>query len=156
RFGTGYVNSNTRISVNMTRATHDARPSMIEPDVAQQQLLAMKDNAIGIGSPRASLEANFALREPVGVDNFHAGVSDQEFALLQQVLDIYQNRPVQIASIKDMEQCDAVLVLGEDITNTAARMALALRQSVKNLGNEMAASLKLPAWHDAAIRTLRM
>src|SRR5688572_5013076 len=76
--------------------------------------------------------------------------------MLVQVLDIYQNRPVNIASIKDSEKAGAVLVLGEDVTNTAARLALALRQSVKNLGREMAAKIKLPAWHDAAIRTLTM
>lgn len=156
RFGTGYVNSDERIRVNMTRSSHDGRPVQIPADEAKQQLLALRNKAIGIGSPRASLEANYALRELVGADNFYAGVSDQEFALLQQVLDIYQNRPVHIASVQDIEKADAVLILGEDVTNTAARLALALRQSVKNLGKEMAAKIKLPAWHDAAIRTITM
>jgi NADH-quinone oxidoreductase subunit G len=156
RFGTGYVNSNERIKVCMSRAAHDARPVQISPELAKQQLLDLKGQAIGIGSPRASLEANYALRDLVGSDNFYSGVSDLEFNMLEQVLDIYQNRPVNIASIKDIEKADAVLVLGEDLTNTAARLALALRQSVKNLGKEMAAKIKLPAWHDAAIRTLTM
>ncbi len=156
RFGTGYVNSAQRISVNMSRSAHDARPSEITPVDAKAKLLAMKGNAIGIGSPRASLEANYALRALVGKDNFYAGVSDVEFGLLNQVIDIYQNRPVHIASIKDIEKCDAILVLGEDVTNTAARIALALRQSVKNIGKEMAARIKLPMWQDAAIRTLAM
>lgn len=159
RFGTGYVNSDERIRVNMTRSSHDANPVLIEPEAAKAQLRALVKNGkrtIGIGSPRASLEANYALRALVGKENFHAGVSDAEFALLNQVLDIYKNRPVHIASIKDIEKCDAVLVIGEDVTNTAARVALALRQSVKNLGRDMAAKLKLPMWHDAAIRTLAM
>jgi len=156
RFGTGYVNSNERIKVSMTRQSHDGRPSEIQPEAAKAQLLALKGQAIGIGSPRASLEANYALRELVGADNFYAGVADAEFGLLQQVLDIYQTRPVHIASVKDIEKADAVLVLGEDVTNTAARLALALRQSVKNLGKQMAAQIKLPEWHDAAIRTLTM
>jgi NADH-quinone oxidoreductase subunit G len=156
RFGTGYVNSNERIKVSMTRASHDSRPVQITPELAKQQLLDLRGNAIGIGSPRASLEANYALRDLVGSDNFYSGVSDLEFGMLEQVLDIYQNRPVNIASIKDIEKADAVLVLGEDVTNTAARLALALRQSVKNLGREMAAKIKLPTWHDAAIRTLTM
>ncbi|MES2627006.1 MAG: NADH-quinone oxidoreductase subunit NuoG [Pseudomonadota bacterium] len=156
RFGTGYVNSNERIKVCMSRSSHDSRPVELAPEQAKQQLLDLKGSAIGIGSPRASLEANYALRDLVGSDNFYSGVSDLEFGLLEQVLDIYQNRPVNIASIKDIEKSDAVLVLGEDVTNTAARIALALRQSVKNLGKEMAAKIKLPAWHDAAIRTLTM
>lgn len=156
RFGTGYVNSNERIRVNMSRDSHDGRPVEIAPGEAKARLRAMKGKSIGIGSPRASLEANFALRALVGKDNFYAGVSDAEFGLLSQVLDIYRNRPVHVASIKDIEKSDAVLVLGEDVTNTAARIALALRQSVKNIGREMAAKLKLPMWHDAAIRTLAM
>ena len=156
RFGTGYVNSNQRIRVNMSRSSHDGQPSELTPTEAKAHLRAMKGKAIGIGSPRASVEANFALRALVGKDNFYAGVSDAEFGLLSQVLDIYQNRPVHAASIKDIEKSDAVLVLGEDVTNTAARIALALRQSVKNIGREMAAKLKLPMWHDAAIRTLTM
>ncbi|MDR0779627.1 MAG: (2Fe-2S)-binding protein, partial [Pseudomonadales bacterium] len=99
RFGTGYVNSSERIKVAMTRQHRDARPVQADPAAAKAQLLALKGGrAIGIGSPRASLEANFALRELVGMDNFYAGVSDVEFGLLNQVLDIYQNRPVNIAN----------------------------------------------------------
>jgi len=156
RFGTGYVNSDKRLRVAMSRNTHDGRPVQLDADKAKAQLNGMKGTAIGIGSPRASLEANFALRDFVGVNNFYAGVSSAELKLLQQVQDIYTSRPVNIASVKDIEQADAVLILSEDVTNTAARLALALRQSVKNLGKEMAAKIKLPAWHDAAIRTLAM
>ncbi len=160
RFGTGYVNSNERIKVSMTRTSRTGQPTEITAEEAKAQLLAIgkkeQGKAIGIGSPRASLEANVALRELVGAANFYAGVSDTEFGLLQQVLEIYQTRPVNIASVKDIEKSDAVLILGEDVTNTAARLALALRQSVKNLGKEMAAKIKLPEWHDAAIRTLTM
>jgi NADH-quinone oxidoreductase subunit G len=156
RFGAGYVNSSERIKVSMTRASHDARPVQVTPDQAQLQLQGMKGKAIGIGSPRASLEANFALRELVGADKFYAGVSDLEFGMLNQIVDVLQTRPVHVASIKDIENADAIVILGEDVTNTAARIALALRQSVKNLGKEMAAKIKLPQWQDAAIKTLRM
>jgi NADH-quinone oxidoreductase subunit G len=156
RFGTGYVNSDERIRMCMTRKAHDGRPVQIQEDQARGLLAALQGKAIGIGSPRASLEANFALREFVGADNFHAGIPASELKLLQQVHEIYTTRAVTIASVKDIEQADAVLVIGEDVTNTAARLALALRQSVKNLGKEMAAQLKFPAWHDAAIRTLTM
>ncbi|MDR2212451.1 MAG: molybdopterin-dependent oxidoreductase, partial [Pseudomonadales bacterium] len=136
--------------------SRDARPVQADPAAAKAQLMALKGKAIGIGSPRASLEANFALRELVGADNFYSGVSDAEFGLLNQVLDIYQNRPVNIANVRDIERADAVLILGEDLTNTAARLALAVRQAAKNLGKEMAAKLKFPNWHDAAIRQLAM
>ena len=53
-----------------------------------------------------------------------------------------------------MESADAVLVLGEDVTNTAPRVALALRQSVRNKAFELAEQMGLPAWQDAAVRNL--
>ena len=156
RFGTGYVNSDERITVSMTRTAHDAAPHLASTDEARAQLQAMAANGIGIGSPRASLEANFALRELVGAENFYAGISANELAMSKQILDIYRSRPVNIANIKDIEASDAVLILGEDVTNTAARLALALRQSVRNLGKKMARDMKFPEWQDAAIRQLTM
>ncbi len=156
RFGTGYVNSDERITVSMTRSAHDAAPHLASTDEARSQLQAMAANSIGIGSPRASLEANFALRELVGAENFYAGISTNELAMSRQILDIYRSRPVNIANIKDIEASDAVLILGEDVTNTAARLALALRQSVRNLGKKMARDMKFPEWQDAAIRQLTM
>tara|TARA_R110000824_G_scaffold288508_3_gene476735 strand:- start:53847 stop:56558 length:2712 start_codon:yes stop_codon:yes gene_type:complete len=156
RFGAEYVNSEERIPVSMTRASHDAAPHQIDADAARQALTAAAKGAIGIGSPRASMEANFALRELVGDENFYAGISGQELGMLDKIIDIYQNKPVDIANIKDIENSDAVLILGEDITNTAARLALGVRQSVKNLGRQMGADLNFPIWHDAAIRQLAM
>ncbi|HHX81768.1 MAG TPA: NADH-quinone oxidoreductase subunit NuoG, partial [Pseudomonadaceae bacterium] len=156
RFGTGYVNSEERIRVCMSRSDQQARPQEITADKARGLLAAMQDTAIGIASPRASLEANLALRNLVGEDKFYAGIPAAELALLQQVREIYSTRPVNIASVQDIEAADAVLIIGEDVTNTAARLALALRQAVRNLGKQMAADINLPAWHDAAIRTLTM
>jgi NADH-quinone oxidoreductase subunit G len=85
--------------------------------------------AIGIGSPRASVEANFALRRLVGAERFFAGVSDAEAALVARMVAVLQAGPGRIASLKDMETADAVLVLGEDLTGTAPRAALAVRQA---------------------------
>ena len=158
RFGAEYVNSSERIPVSMSRNSHDADPVQVEADIAKEALnkVASDKNAIGIGSPRASMEANFALRELVGEDNFYAGVSAEELGMLNKIIDIYQSKPVKVASVKDIESSDAVLILGEDLTNTAARLALAVRQSVKNLGRQMGADLNFPIWHDAAIRQLAM
>jgi len=156
RFGTGYVNDDAvRIRQSMTRSSQDADPVLVSNADALQQLQDMS-GAIGIGSPRASMEANFALREKVGKANFYAGLSQQEFAILQQILSIYQDTPAHIASLKDVGASDAVLILGEDLTNTAARMALAGRQSVRHRSFEKAAEQKIPLWHDAAVRKLAM
>src|SRR5262249_32915221 len=51
------------------------------------------------------------------------------------------------------EQCDAVFILGEDLTNVAPRMALAVRQSVRQQPIEQIAEpLKIPRWMDHAVR----
>ncbi len=38
-------------------------------------LCQLKKQVIGIGSPRASVESNFALRELVGEENFYTGIA---------------------------------------------------------------------------------
>ena len=60
----------------------------------------------------------------------------------------------RVASLQDIESADAVLVLGEDVTQTAPRIALALRQAVRNKAYALAAELKLAPWQDAAVRNL--
>lgn len=54
-------------------------------------------------------------------------------------------------ALRDIESYDAVLVLGEDITQTGARVALAVRQAVKGKAREMAAAQKVADWQIAAI-----
>ena len=55
-------------------------------------------------------------------------------------------------SLREMEHSDAVLVLGEDVLNTAPRMALALRQSVRQQPMRQAEKLHIPLWMDAGVR----
>jgi NADH-quinone oxidoreductase subunit G len=47
-----------------------------------------------------------------------------------------------------------VLVLGEDVTQTAPRIALALRQAVKNKGLQMAAANKISEWQAAGVKDI--
>ncbi|GHK57403.1 hypothetical protein KPZU09_71390 [Klebsiella pneumoniae] len=84
---------------------------------------------IGIGSPRASIESNFALRELVGADNFYTGIAKGEQARLQMMLKVLREGGIHTPSLRDIESYDAVLVLGEDITQTGARVAPAVRRS---------------------------
>ncbi|MBT8148144.1 MAG: molybdopterin-dependent oxidoreductase, partial [Gammaproteobacteria bacterium] len=107
-----------------------------------------------IGSPRASIEANYALMKRVGKENFYAGFSDDQFALVQKSLELAGDPQLHTPSIREIEQADAVLVVGEDVTNIAPRIALALRQSVRNRAAEMAAESGVPEWQDSAVREL--
>jgi NADH-quinone oxidoreductase subunit G len=155
RFGYGFVNSERRIRKVLSRSSASGsvfRPLEEKLAVAQLAARVQAKRAIGIGSARASLEANFALRALVGRERFFAGVSGAEYALVNRALEILRSGPVAVATLPDMEQADAVLVLGEDLTNTAPRVALALRQSVRQHARTIAVREGIPAWQDVSVR----
>ena len=84
---------------------------------------------IGIGSPRASLEANFALRALVGPEHFFQGVSDRETRLASLALNLLKEGPARSPSLHDVQLADAVLSLGENVTMVPPMRAFARRQS---------------------------
>lgn len=157
RFGYEYVNSDKRIKQALMRPELDrAKPA--QPEAVPQVLKIVGDRLrcargiIGIGSPRASLEANVALRSLVGPQQFFLGIDEQEHRLLSIILSILRTGPVPSSSLHDAEQSDAVLVLGEDLLNNAPRLALALLQSVRQQPMERVDELKIPRWDEAAVR----
>ena len=149
RYGYEFVNSPERIRAPLLDGEE------ISGEAAEwelQTLVSKRDGLIGIGSPRASLEANFALRELVGAGRFFAGVDSKEWALITAMIDVLKGSPARSPSLKEIEHSDAVLILGEDVTNSAPRMALSLRQSVREQPMEIARQLRIPLWMDDAVR----
>ena len=157
RFGYEYVNSEKRIKRARVRSEPD-RTKPAQPEGVPQTIEFAADRlrrargVIGIGSPRASLEANEALRALVGPQQFFLGMDEQEHQLLSTILTILRTGPVATASIHDAEQSDAVLVLGTDLLNDAPRLALALLQSIRQQPMERVDELKIPQWDEAAVR----
>lgn len=152
RFGYGYVNLKNRPRQPQQRQGNDW--IKLDTDQAIQQtadLLRQAKKIIGIGSARASLENNFALRELVGAENFYSGIAQGEQNCLQLMLKVLREGGIHTPSLREMESYDAVLVLGEDLTQTAARIALAVRQAVKGKAREMAAAQKVADWQIAAV-----
>lgn len=149
RFGHAFVNSPKRLRTPMSRSNPIAKQEAL---ASIATIIKNSKGVVGIGSPRATLEANFALRTLVGEDRFHNGLGARENHLTQLALEILRTGPARSASLKDAEESDAVLVLGEDVTNTAPLLALRLRQSVRNLPREVAAKVHIPEWHDLAVR----
>ncbi|GMG86683.1 NADH-quinone oxidoreductase subunit NuoG [Biformimicrobium ophioploci] len=169
RFGYEYVNSELRLKrvlgaaekdLLATTATKDTKVfPEISPQKGVQKLaeLLSPDSArqvIGIGSPRATLENNFALRQFVGDENFYLGVSPRAASLMEGCKSLHASPDTRSPTIPDIEAADAVFILGEDVSNTAPRVALALRQSVRNAVLDKARKLKIPTWQDAAVRQL--
>ncbi|RFN39376.1 molybdopterin-dependent oxidoreductase, partial [Salmonella enterica] len=70
---------------------------------------------------------------------------------LQLALKVLREGGIYTPALREIESYDAVLVLGEDVTQTGARVALAVRQAVKGKAREMAAAQKVADWQIAAI-----
>jgi NADH-quinone oxidoreductase subunit G len=155
RYGYEFVNSEKRIRQSLIRRSPDSQPELASQHSAIERLgevLAEGSPVIGIGSPRASLEANFALRKLVGPEHFFQGMDERETRLTTLALKVLQEGPVRVPSLHDVQLADAVFVLGEDVTNVAPMLALALRQSVRRKVMTIAARLRIPEWDDAAVR----
>ena len=156
RFGYEFVNSGRRIRKPLLRETRQSEQRPLEKDQALERIsdiLARSKSVVGIGSPRASLEANFALRTLVGPDRFYSGMSPHEHRLVKLMIDSLQKGPARTPSLHEVEMADAVLILGEDLTNTAPLLDLAIRQSVRNQPKELTAKMRIPAWDDNAVRS---
>ena len=154
RHGYEFVNSEQRVRYPLLRREGQQQKVSKSDAIDHLGKLLAGSTAIGIGSPRASLEANFALRQAVGVENFFAGITHPELRLLKLIAEILRRNSVPTASLRDIENSDAVLILGEDVSNYAPRMALSLRQSVRQQRMATADKLKIPRWLDHAVREL--
>ena len=148
RFGYEFVESHQRIRFPLLNGKSATKTEALEHLGA----ILREGKVIGIGSPRASLEGNFALRTLVGPDRFFAGISDQESQLLSSILRILREGPARSPSLSEIEHSDAVFVLGEDVTNVAPIMALKLRQSVRQAPMKLATKLHIPEWLDQSVR----
>lgn len=163
RYGYEFVNSGGRILRPFIQFT-DGRPHIHER--AEEGPASKEDiieflrghlyfgaGVMGIGSPRAAMEANYALRSLVGPDNFYLGMSDNDFRLITEIRAIMSRGPARSPSLDDIRMADAVFVLGEDLTNCAPMIALALRRSVMRKPlNDIVKNLHIREWQSDAVR----
>jgi len=150
RFGYEFANIDDRVRKPMVQGQVVDK----EKTINEVSKLLGGSKAIGIGSPRASLQSNFALKTLVGKDNFYHGVSDNEHDLANLVIKVLREGPTRTLSMKEVEAADAVFILGEDLTNTAPMLALAVRQSVRQEPLTQVSKINIPLWNDAAAREL--
>jgi NADH-quinone oxidoreductase subunit G len=156
RYGYEFVNDDDRRIRQPLLRDADGDVKLVSKEAALEHaasLLAEGKSVIGIGSPRAALESNFALRQLVGAERFYLGSSERNAHLVSAALQILQEGPVRMPSLYEVEMSDAALVLGEDVTNTAPMLALALRQAARQIPMRMAEKLlHIHEWQDAAIQ----
>ena len=170
RFGYEFVNAESRLrhalmasetrppagSARDAREARGARPAAPADVVARvadliRAAAGSGRRVVGIGSPRATLEANYALRELVGEDNFFSGMSDHEDRLVRLIIGILVTGPSRGVSLRELERADATFILGEDVTNTAPMLDYSLRQWLRGRPNMERTRLKIPDWNDSAV-----
>ena len=153
RYGYEFCNDEKRITHPIKRGgngfeTIDNNEALTE----WQRLRTEAKGVIGIGSPRASLEDNFTLQQTLGANQFSVGVTQAQWNLFTEARRLLEEGPARTPSLHEMQSADAVLVLGEDLTQTAPMMALSVRQAVRNQPAVKADQANIPQWHDAAVR----
>ena len=155
RFGYEFVNSGSRIRQPLVRSGKAGLATPAGKTVALERVTSIIRGGarmIGIGSPRASLEANYALRRLVGPERFYQGMSQADRRLVDLVIEILRRGPARSASLREARASDAVLVLGEDVTNYAPGLALALRQSIRQVPLRLARQTGVAEWNDSMAR----
>ena len=80
RFGYEFVNSKQRFC----QPVLSGQPASAASAKKHLSERVANGSVIGIGSPRASLEANFALRTLVGPERFHSGMADDQAKLVRR------------------------------------------------------------------------
>ena len=155
RFGYEYVNNKERILSAFKKEKETQTKISKEQAIEEiKQMTSDGKRLIGIGSPKASLESNFLLLQWVGAKNFYAGIPSAEGILIQQIIKILSTGKVKTPSLGETKDYDSILILGEDVTNTAPMLALNLRQAAKNKPDEVAEKLKIPNWESGAVREI--
>jgi len=152
RYGYEFVNDPSRLREPQIGRTERRAVSWDEAlNQAAEGLTGCK-RVLGIGSPRASLEANYALKALVGDDAFSTGMSAVDHAGMELALRILRDSPARSASLADVESADAILILGTDLTNEAPVLDLAIRQAAHLAVIETAKRLGIPEWDDYPVR----
>ncbi|MDF2176652.1 NADH-quinone oxidoreductase subunit NuoG [Aliiglaciecola sp. CAU 1673] len=147
RYGFAYANSPKRLN----EIKLNGKPADWSSKAVQEALA--EGNWIGIGSAQASLEDNFALQQLVGEENFVPGPEPAMWPLMAMHLAIAGQKPM--ASLAQIEEADAVLILCENLNQSAPRIALSVRQALTNKAKDKAEELQVPRWQDAAVRQLQ-
>jgi len=155
RYGYEFVNGVNRLKNILIRSSRSNGMEVANDETLHSKLevfFSDKNKVIGIGSPRASLESNFALMQLVGKDNFYSGIAGKDKNIIRKAVEILSGSGIYIPSLKEIEKADAILILGENITDTAPMVALALRQAVRNASFGMAQKKQIALWQDDAVR----
>ncbi|VFP83587.1 NADH-quinone oxidoreductase subunit NuoG [Buchnera aphidicola] len=156
KFGCNYVNFNViskpfKFKNNIVKFLNYSTVINLISNILQNS----SNRILGIGSSRASVESNMALFNLVGEKNFSNGVLPELNQCINLITDILQNGDIHIPSISEIEEYDVILIIGEDITQTAALAALSVRQAIqRGFYSSISEKHNIPIWHINAIKNI--
>ncbi len=150
RYGYEFVNHEIRL--RQCRVEGQQKPWEVAIEHAKI-LLSKARGVIGIGSPRASLESNYALKQLVGEGLFSTGLSAFEKSGVEAALEILKEGPTLTPSLAEVGSSGAVLILGADPTNEAPMLDFWLRQGINKARLDISRALKIPDWDAHAVAT---
>ena len=154
RYGYGFANSELRLRKPASGRAEGRETVSWDAALDRAKVLISEGRGvIGIGSPRASLEANHALKKLVGDSNFSTGLSERDQECAELALKMLREGPARTPSLAEVEHADVVLVLGADPTNEAPMLDFAIRQAMRKAPLDVARKLKIPDWDAKAVAT---
>ncbi|MGI4816571.1 MAG: NADH-quinone oxidoreductase subunit NuoG [Janthinobacterium lividum] len=155
RFGSNYVNFNAvtkpyRIKNGNIKFLNYSTVIQLISNIFKKK----SHRILGIGSARASIESNMALSNLVGCENFSNGMLPELDQCVSLITDIVKKGNIHIPSISEIETYDTILIISEDITQTAALAALSVRQAMQGVYSSIAENYKIPIWHINAVKNI--
>jgi NADH-quinone oxidoreductase subunit G len=152
RYGYEFVNAASRLRSALA-GRGDLRPVCATEALARAgEALSGCRRVVGVGSPRAGLEANFALRQLVGADSFCSGLAASEQDAIADAVAMLRSGPARSAALREVEGCDAILILGADPTGEAPMLDLAIRRGTFNAALDLSRKAGIPDWNDLPVR----
>jgi NADH-quinone oxidoreductase subunit G len=153
---TGWLPSTPHVRSDLDAARQapwERPPSTVAATMVRRlgELLRAGAGVVGIGSPRASLEANYALRRLVGSERFHVGFADAERDLVDLVIQLHRDAGLHSPSTSELERADLVVIVGEDLTNVVPMLAFTLRRWLRVRPTAEEAALHILPWNDAGV-----
>jgi NADH-quinone oxidoreductase subunit G len=158
RFGGEFVNHHSRLKAGLVDGqVKVASEAKTELGKRLKDIIDAKGTIVGIGSARASLEANAALSILVQ----SAGGSmvyfktDEERSAVRRAAELTVSGHIQTPSLNQLEQSDCVVILGGDLTGEAPMLDLSVRQVLAKGGRIYIASPRAGKLDQHATRTYR-
>jgi len=151
RYGLQFVNNKSRITTIRVDKKYYQRP--ISPLAFAKVFSHFRNKKwLGIGSGRACVESNILLQEIVGKRHFNSGWTNDQLALAHVHRKAMSRG--NIPTLQEVESADWVFIVGQDIQQTHPRLALSVRQALRDEETQLADELNVPSWQDGAVRVV--